>query len=160
MQKIIQEMQDMANACEFMQIDSEAVAAKLREWAGQMETATRVAELWDREEALNMALKDLPTTAYYFEAYEERDGCFPSYYRHADIFEPYTGPGAGAAWPVPRNIKPLVLKEAVEAAFVQLRKTTVEECIKFVESGVFLTNDSPAARMAKECAKEMRKQIS
>jgi hypothetical protein len=114
--------------------------------------------IWDKEALVNAGLKKLETRAYLYDQYEERDGCFPAYYKTADIYEPYTGPGR--VWPEPKNIKPLVTMEDVEAAIALVRQATIDECIKFVEGGVFLTNDAPAARMAKECAREMRKQIS
>lgn len=113
--------------------------------------------IWDKEALVNAGLKKPETQAYLYDQYEERDGCFPAYYKTADIYEPYLGPGR--IWPDPKNIKALVTLEDAEAAAELIRRATIEECIKFVEGGVFLTNDSPAARMAKECGKEMRKQL-
>lgn len=41
----------------------------------------------------------------------------------------------------------------------QIERRTMERAIAFVERGSFLHDDAPAARMARECAKEMRKQL-
>lgn len=41
----------------------------------------------------------------------------------------------------------------------EIERRAVERAIAFVEGGSFLHDDAPAARMARECAKEMRKQL-
>lgn len=58
------------------------------------------------------------------------------------------------------RVKELEAKVAqLEAERNKIIAETVEKCIKFVEGGNFMRDDHPGKLFAKECGKEMRKQL-